>query len=249
MLPFCRGHSSSWPDLLFIQETAVTERPCLVLTMRTCSVLARMLWVGSWEQGASWARALFAPSFCTELLVLPWAPSLLLLHATLQLGSDRKYSCTLYCKIHTAKTVLLCNWGSFQHFLLLFYDVFFVTEHLISLCIRFLWCFLNKFCTFKHVCPGANSTQGPRRSIKGKGVWVQRVCGCRCCFFRCSSNDHAAWSFKIQQQNDPRCYAVHGLRLARTLCWWQMYFPVILSLISLSLLLTSRSSYLWSRGS
>lgn len=215
-----------------------------------CSDYANLLCLGQDALGGELGAGceLSQGSVCSLILYRAACAPLSSPAAALQLGSDRKYSCTLYCKIHTAKTVLLCNWGSFQHFLL-FYDVFFVTKHLISLCIRFLWCFLNKFCTFKHVCPGANSTQGPRRSIKGKGVWVQRVCGCRCCFFRCSSNDHAAWSFKIQQQNDPHCYAVHGLRLARTLCWWQMYFPVISSLISLSLLLTSRSSSLWSRGS
>lgn len=44
MLPFHRGHSSSWPDLLFSHCCFLDGRPCLVLTVRVCSVLARMLW-------------------------------------------------------------------------------------------------------------------------------------------------------------------------------------------------------------
>lgn len=94
MPPFLRGHSSSWPDLLFIQETAVAEKPCLILTVRDCSILARMLWAESGqagaersEQGASWVGVLIAPSSCTKLLVLSRAsPAPFLLCATLQLA-------------------------------------------------------------------------------------------------------------------------------------------------------------------
>lgn len=82
MPPFRRGHSSSWPDLLFIQETAVAEKPCLILTVRDCSVLARMLRAESGLTGAERSRVRVesgfwllphpAPScWCSPELLLP----------------------------------------------------------------------------------------------------------------------------------------------------------------------------------